>query len=247
MEYKSSIEGNAMSVGIQPTAAVAFVRERLTALSEPGYRDFTAGLLPTVERERILGVRSPALRALAKELRGRPEAAAFLRELPHRYHEEKLLHAYLLAYEKDFARCLASVEAFLPEIDNWAVCDCLSLPCFRRHRPELLARIPVWLRSGRVYTLRFGIKQLMDHFLEEDFFPACLELAGSVRSEEYYVNMMQAWYFATALAKQWDAALPWLAERRLAQWVHNKTIQKAVESERISEAQKAYLRSLRLR
>ena len=227
------------------SGAAAPIRERLFAMAEPGYQAFLARLVPTVEPALILGVRTPALRALARALRETEAAEAFLEALPHRYLEENCLHAYLLAYEKDYDRCLARVEAFLPLIDNWAVCDGLSLPCFRKHRTELLTVIPRWLASGQTYTVRFGIKMLMDHFLDRDFSPACMELAGAVRSEEYYVNMMQAWYFATALAKQWDAALPWLTGRRLERWVHNKTIQKAVESFRIPEDRKVLLRALR--
>lgn len=230
---------------MQTQNASELITERLFALAEPGYRDFTARLIPTLEPARILGVRTPALRALARELRGTQSAEAFLDALPHRYQEENLLHAFLLGTEKDFARCLARTEAFLPRVDNWAVCDQLSLPCFQRHRAELSEIIPRWLASEHLYTVRFGLKQLMDQFLDADFSPAAMELAGSVRSKEYYVNMMQAWYFATALAKQWDAALPWLTERRLSPWVHNMSIRKAVESRRITEAQKALLRSLR--
>lgn len=223
------------------------ITEQLYRLAEPDYQTFTAKLIPSLDPARILGVRTPALRALARTLRGTPAAKAFLDALPHRYQEENLLHAFLLAYERDFARCLARTEAFLPFLDNWAVCDQLSLPCFRKHRAELLERIPRWLASEQVYTVRFGLKQLMDQFLDAEFTPAAMELAGSVRSDEYYVNMMQAWYFATALAKQWDAALPWLTERRLSPWVHSKSIRKAVESRRIPEAQKELLRSLRSR
>lgn len=227
------------------SVAAAPIRERLFAMGEEGYHAFLAKLVPTVEPAGILGIRTPALRELARELRGTEAAEAFLEALPHRYLEENSLHAFLLAYEKDYDRCLTRVEAFLPWINNWAVCDGLSLPCFRKHRSELLAVIPRWLESGQTYTVRFGIRMLMDHFLDQDFSPACMELAGAVRSEEYYVNMMLAWYFATALAKQWDAALPWLAERRLDRWVHNKTIQKAVESFRISDDRKVLLRELR--
>ena len=218
---------------------------RLRELAEPGYRDFSAKLLPTLDPERILGVRTPALRSLAKELRGTEAAEAFLDALPHRYQEENLLHDFLLAFEKDFGRCLARVEAFLPRVDNWAVCDCLALPCFRRHRRELAELIPRWLASERVYTVRFGIKQLMDHFLEADFDPRYPAMVAAVRSEEYYVNMMQAWYFATALAKQWEAVLPWLAERRLDPWTHAKAIQKARESFRVSPEHKDLLQALK--
>ncbi|MBO4212204.1 MAG: DNA alkylation repair protein [Oscillospiraceae bacterium] len=221
------------------------IRQSLLSLAEPEYREFLSALIPTTAPDRVLGVRSPALRALARELRGSPEAEAFLTALPHRFHEEYMLHAYLLAYEREAAGAFSRLEALLPFVENWAVCDAISLPCFCRHRPALLKQIPHWLEAKDVYSLRFGIKQLMDHFLDKDFSPACLELVGAIQSKEYYVNMMIAWYFATALAKQWDATLPWLTQRRLAPWVHRKTIQKAVESRRISEGQKAFLRSLR--
>lgn len=223
----------------------ASIRERLLVMGEPAYRAFTAGLIPTLEPDRILGVRSPALRAMARELRGSPAAAAFLDALPHPYQEENLLHGYLLAYEKDFAVLLGRVEAFLPWMDNWAVCDSLSLPCFRKHRNELAAQIPGWLASRHCYTLRFGIKQLMDHFLGEAFAPAWPAAVAAIRSEEYYVNMMRAWYFASALAVQWEAVLPCFTRRCLDPWTHRKAIQKAVESHRLSPARKELLRALR--
>ena len=230
------------------SAQTAAIRERLFALAEPRYREFLSALIPTAPPAQILGVRSPALRALAKTLRGCPEAAgAFLTELPHSFHEENLLHAYLLGFERDYAQGLARLEAFLPYVDNWAVCDAIALPCFRKRRDALRREIPRWLASEHPYTVRFGIKQLMDHFLDQDFSPACMELVGRVRTSQYYENMMIAWYFATALAKQWDAALPWLTERRLDRWVHNKAIQKVVESRRLTDRQKALLRSLRWR
>ena len=225
--------------------AAASLRERLFAMAEPDYAAFTAKLIPTLDPARVLGVRAPALRALARELRGTEEAEAFLAALPHRFQEENLLHAYLLAHEKGFGRCLSRVEAFLPQVDNWAVCDSLSLPCFKKHRRELAAVIPLWLNAGHSYTVRFGVKQLMDHFLEADFDPRWPAAVAELRREEYYVNMMRAWYFATALAKQWEAVLPWFTQGRLDPWTHAKAIQKATESFRISEPQKALLKSLR--
>lgn len=221
------------------------LRERLESLAEPEYAAFTRKLIPTLAPERVLGVRSAVLRALARELRGTSAAEAFLEALPHHYQEENLLHAYLLGFEKDPDRALTRTEAFLPWVDNWAVCDCLSLPCLRKHRDRLLAAVSRWLDSGASYTVRFGIKQLMDHFLEEDFRPEILAMAGALRGQEYYVNMMQAWFFATALAKQWEQTLPWLEEQRLDPWVHSRAIRKAVESFRIPEARKELLRSLR--
>lgn len=220
------------------------LQQRLQALAEEAFGDFTARTIPTVPRERILGVRTPALRALAKELSKAGEGDAFLDCLPHEYFEEDQLHAFLLAGEKDFPRCLARVEAFLPFIDNWATCDQCTPKVFRRHRGELLPSVQRWLGAEHEYTVRFGIKMLMDHFLEEDFSPEYLSWVASLHREEYYVRMMQAWYFATALAKQWEAAWPFLEDRRLDRWVHNKAIQKAVESYRITQEQKDLLRSL---
>ena len=221
------------------------IQERLFALRDPAYADFIAPLLPTVERDTIIGVRLPAAHALARELRKEGKADAFLAELPHRYFEESILHASILSREKDFALCMAEIERFLPWVDNWSVCDTLKPNVLKKHRPELLERIPAWLASAHPYTVRFGIAMLMSHFLDEDFRPVCLDWVAALRSEEYYVNMMIAWYFATALAKQYEQALPYLEERRLARWTHNKSIQKAVESYRVSEEHKAYLKTLR--
>lgn len=221
------------------------IQERLFALQDPGYRAFTAPLLPGVPLESIIGVRTPAVRKLAKELKKEGKAEAFLEELPHRYFEENGLHAALLCEERDFARCLEQVERFLPWVDNWATCDGLSPGCFQKNRAALLERVPAWLGSSRTYTIRFGIGVLMNQFLDEDFRPDYLDWVAEIRSEEYYVNMMIAWYFATALAKQYEAALPYLENRRLDRWTHNKSIQKAVESYRVTEERKAYLRTLR--
>ena len=165
--------------------------------------------------------------------------------MPHAYFEENGLHAFFLEQERDFLRCLKGVERFLPFVDNWATCDSLNPPVFKKHRADLLEQVRVWLSSDQPYTVRFGIKMLMTHFLEEDFREEQLEQVSVIESEEYYVNMMRAWYFATALAKQWEATLPLLTERRLDSWTHRKTIQKAVESYRISEEQKSLLRGLR--
>ena len=221
------------------------IQDRLFALRDSAYREFTAPLLPTVERDAIIGVRLPAVRALAAELVREGKAEAFLKELPHRYHEENCLHAAILCREKDFAVCLAELERFLPFVDNWSVCDGLNPPVLKKHRPELLERIPAWLAAEDPYTVRFGISMLMSHFLDEDFRPVYLDWVAALRSEEYYVNMMIAWYFATALAKQYEAALPYIEERRLARWTHNKSIQKALESYRVPEDRKVHLRTLR--
>ena len=221
------------------------IQEKLIALSEPGYRDFMAKLLPNVPKERVLGVRTPALRAYAKELFRAGGYDNFLRDLPHAYYEEDNLHAFLIAGIRDMDRCLAETERFLPFIDNWATCDCFRPGVFARNRARLIDRIPAWLASGKTYTVRFGIGMLMTHFLDGDFDPQYLDWVAGVQSEEYYVNMMIAWYFATALAKQYDAALPYLENRRLGRWTHNKTIRKAVESYRVSDEQKTYLKALK--
>ena len=232
---------------MENTDAVASVRARLFALQDEGYAAFQCRLMPTVNPATVIGVRMPALRALAKELRCAPEAGAFLAALPHAYYEENNLHGFLLENEKDFARAVELVDAFLPYVDNWATCDLLSPKVFRKRLPELYAHIQRWIASDRVYTVRFGIEMLMSHFLDDAFTPDTLELPAGVRSGEYYVNMMIAWYFATALAKQWDAALPYLTECRLETWTHNKTIQKAIESYRITPEQKEYLRTLKIK
>lgn len=225
----------------------ADIRARLFALADPAYGDFQAGLMPGIPRERIIGVRVPHLRTLAKELRGAPAADAFLAELPHPYYEENNLHGFLLDCIRDFDACLAATERFLPCIDNWATCDGTS-PRALIEKPEvLLAHVQEWLASTHTYTVRFGIETLMRHFLDERFEAAYPDAVAALRSDAYYVNMMIAWYFATALAKQYDAVLPYIENRRLDRWTHNKTIQKAVESCRITDTQKAYLRTLRIR
>lgn len=221
------------------------LRERLFSMREEQYAQFQSKLTPTLARERFIGVRTPALRKLAKELSGE-EAETFLRE-EHVYYEENMLHALLLNEEKDFARCCAEVERFLPRIDNWAVCDGLSPKVFARHKEELLPKVRAWAAAREVYPCRFGVGMLMRHYLDGAFREEYLEIPAAVRSEEYYVNMMLAWFYATALAKQWDATLPYLTERRLGLWVHNKTIRKARESYRITAAQKAQLWTLRRR
>ncbi len=222
------------------------IPERLYALQDAGYQAFQTKLIPTVPPDTVLGVRMPALRVLAKELRGTVRAECFLQTLPHRYYEEYALHALLLEQERDYGVALQQVERLLPWVDNWAICDLLHPKCFSRHLPELLEPIRRWLASGQTYTVRFGIGMLLRHYLDEAFRPEYPELVAGLCSDEYYVNMMLAWYFATALAKQWPVALPFLEQRRLSPWVHQKTIQKAVESYRIPDAHKAYLRSLRL-
>ena len=222
------------------------IQQRLFALQDAGYRDFHAALMPTVDKALVIGVRMPALRALAKELKGTEPAADFMAQLPHKYYEENNLHAALIGHIRDFDACMAAVERFLPYVDNWATCDMMNPRALAKDKAALLEHIRLWLQSSHTYTVRFGMEMLMNHFLEEDFREEYLALVASVRSEEYYVRMMQAWYFATALAKQYEAAVTYLEQRRLGAWVHNKTIQKARESFRVSQEQKEYLKSLKV-
>lgn len=221
------------------------IQARLFALRDEKYRDFCANLTPTLDKDRMIGVRTPAVRALARALSGTEEAARFMEALPHEYYEENNLHAALIERIKDYGGCMEALERFLPFIDNWATCDMLRPGVFKKHRAALLEKIRGWLRSGETYTIRFGLGMLLCHYLDGDFSPEYLALAASPPSEEYYVRMMTAWYFATALAKQYDAALPYIERRRLPLWVHNKAIQKALESSRVSGEHKAYLRTLR--
>ena len=232
---------------MKPDVLTEEIRKELYSLQDLKYRDLQIRTIPTVKPESIIGVRTPELRRMAKALAGREGAGVFTESLPHRYFEENQLHAFFISGMKDFAVCLAELERFLSYVDNWATCDQMSPRVFRKHRRELAEHIRRWIGSERTYTVRFGIGMLMEHYLDEDFDPAYPELAASVRSEEYYVNMMIAWYFATALAKQYEAVLPYIENRRLDPWTHNKTIQKSVESYRITPEQKEYLKSLRIK
>ena len=225
---------------------MAGVLDRLAALSEPAYADFQSKLIPTVPRETILGVRLPALRSLAKEIKG-DEAAAFLAALPHATLEENLLHAILLGRERDFAAVIAELDAFLPYADNWAVTDILRPAVFLKRPAEALPQITRWLASPLPFTRRAAVGFLMAYYLDENFTPAILNLPATIPQEEYYVSMMVAWFYATALAKRWDATLPYLAERRLPVWTHNKTIQKATESYRVTPERKEYLKTLKIK
>jgi 3-methyladenine DNA glycosylase AlkD len=225
------------------------IKERLFALQDQKYQAFQRKLCPDLDPETIIGVRVPLLRKLAKELSDEGEAEAFLRELPHTWYEENMLHVFLISGEKDFDRVLKELDRILPYIDNWASCDSLSPRVFKKRHGDLLPVIDRCLASDHEYTIRFGIKMLMDHFLDEDFDPALFEKVLSARRDAlddfYYVRMMKAWYFATALAKQWESAVRVIEERKLDRWTHNKTIQKARESFRVSDAHKDYLKSLR--
>ena len=200
-----------------------------------------------MDPEAIIGVRTPELRKLAKQLAASGEAEAFLQELPHRYFEENQLHAFLISEEKDMERCIREVNRFLPYVDNWATCDQLSPKVFRKYLWALLPEIWKWIRSDKTYTIRFAVGMLMQHFMDKGFEPTYPTMVAAIRSEEYYVNMMVAWYFATALAKHYRVVLPYLEDRRLDPWTHNKAIQKALESYRIPQEQKEYLKSLKIK
>ena len=218
------------------------IQMQLFRMQDTKYRDFQAGLVPGLPEE-LIGVRVPQIRALARTLCGTAEAARFLSALPHRFYEENLLHAILLSKEKDFARLLSELDAFLPYVSNWAVCDALSPKVFAKYPQEVLDAIQGWLSSGKNYTIRFAIDMLMQFYLGAQFAPAQLDWIANIRSDEHYVNMARAWYFATALAKQEASTLPILLENRLDVWTHNKTIQKAIESYRIRPERKALLRT----
>ncbi len=214
----------------------------LFALQDKEYRKFISALLPTVDAETIIGIRTPVLRAYAKKMAGRE---AFMRDLPHKYYEENNLHAFLIEQISDYDACIAALNDFLPYVDNWATCDSMRPRALKKEPVRLLADIERWLASDHTYTVRFGIQLLMLYYLDEYFDPTYLKRVSAIQSEEYYINMMIAWYFATALAKQYDATLPYIKERRLSPWVHAKTIQKAIDSYRITPEQKAYLRELK--
>ena len=222
------------------------IRKELNNLQDPGYREMQIRIIPTVKAERIIGVRTPELRRMAKKYGISGETGVFLGDLPHAYFEEDQLHAFIVSGMKDYGECLRALNRFLPYVDNWATCDQMSPRVFRKHRKELTGSIREWIASKEVYTVRFGIGMLMEHYLDEDFDPAYPEMAAAVRSDEYYVNMMIAWYFATALAKQYETVLPYIENHRLDPRTHNKTIRKAIESYRITPEQKAYLRTLRI-
>lgn len=221
------------------------IRIRLFEMQDLAYKNFQCKLMPTINPDTVIGVRTPKLRALAKELIKEEGIEEFLNTLPHDYYEENNLHAFLVELIGDYSRCMERVNEFLPYVDNWATCDMMRPKCFKKHTEELLGEVETWIASSHTYTIRFGIEMLMSFYLDEQFDLIYPEMVAGVKSEEYYVNMMIAWYFATALAKQYEAILPYIEENRLDTWVHNKTIQKAIESNRITKEQKEYLKTLR--
>ena len=222
------------------------IQDLLFAKQDINYRDFQAPLFPNIDKEKMIGVRTPELKKLAKELNGSDLAKRFIETLPHDYFDENQLHAFLISLSKDYQTCLKEVDRFLPYVDNWGTCDQLSPKVFAKHKDELIVSIKRWIKSKHTYTVRFAIGMLLALYLDDYFKEEYMELVSTVKSEEYYINMMIAWYFATALAKQYETAIKYIEDKKLSPWVHNKTIQKAVESYRISDEQKAYLRSLKI-
>lgn len=221
------------------------IQKQLFELQDMAYRDFHSRLMPDIDKETVIGIRVPMLRKYAKSIAGTELAEKFIKELPHCYYEENNLHMMLITGIKDYDRCLTEIERFLPYIDNWATCDFPAPKCFENHKEDLLPVIKRWIASSETYTIRYGIGMLMRLYLDADFDTEYVRIVAEVKSDEYYVNMMIAWYMATALAKQWDAVIPYIEEHRMSDWVHRKTIQKAVESYRITDEQKRYLKEYR--
>lgn len=221
------------------------IKLKLLEMQDLEYKAFHSRLMPTISPETIIGIRTPILRKFAKEIAKYDVVEAFIKELPHQYYEENNLHGFLVEGMKDFDKCLTEVDRFLPYVDNWATCDMIRPKVFKKKPHALLPKVEEWMASGETYTVRYGIGMLMSYFLDEHFEIKYAEAVAAVESEEYYVKMMVAWYFATALAKQWDAVIPFIEEGRLEVWTHNKAIQKAIESYRITPEQKVYLRGLK--
>lgn len=220
-------------------------REELFKLQDTWYRDFQCKLMPTVDESHVIGIRTPALRNFARQIKDSARAKDFLKNLPHTYYEENNLHGFLIEFIRDYDECINELDRFLPFIDNWATCDSINPKVFKKHPQKLIKDIKKWLKAKDLYTVRFGLKTLMNHFLDENFRPEYLTLAAKTSTDEYYLSMMVAWFFATALAKQYDAALPFLTERKLDRATHNRAIQKAIESYRITDSRKIFLKTLK--
>lgn len=226
---------------------VELIREELFSMQDETYRQFSSKLMPTVDFETVIGVRTPDIRKLAKRIGKSDDMEIFMGDLPHKYYEENNIHSALIESIKDYDECVKQINRFLPFVDNWATCDMMRPKVFIKNKDKLIEQIKIWITDRNTYTVRFGIGMLMTHFLDDDFKPEYMEMACSIESEEYYINTMMAWFFATALAKQYESTLPILLENRLSPWVHNKTIQKAVESNRISPQTKEYLKTLKIK
>lgn len=223
------------------------IRSGIYALQDTEYKMLQEKIINNIPSDSIIGVRTPALRNMAKELSKREDVGDFLQDLPHEFFEEDQLHAFIISGMRDYDRCMDELIKFLPYVNNWATCDQMSPKIFRKHKKELFEQVKVWITSGKTYTVRFGVGMLMEHFLDDDFDIRYPKMVAKLRSEEYYVNMMTAWYFATALAKQYDDIIPFIEKNTLDPWTHNKTIQKACESYRISPDRKEYLKTLKIK
>ncbi|MDD3794395.1 MAG: DNA alkylation repair protein [Lachnospiraceae bacterium] len=222
------------------------ITKHLFELQDLTYRTFNAKLIPGTDPEKIIGIRTPALRKYAKELIKTGQWREFIRELPHQYHEENALHGYILGtIKEDYEEVMELLEEFLPYVENWGVCDTICPKIFKKHPREVYEKIKGWVKSEHEYTVRFAVVSLLQFFLDEEFRPEMLELVAGIHREEYYINMAVAWYFSFALIKQYEIMLPLVESKSLDPWIQNKTIQKAVESYRISDERKQYLRTLK--
>ena len=218
---------------------------KLMEVKDCKYKEFQAKLVPNINSDTILGIRTPEMRKIAKELFESNDYSSFLNELPHNYYEENLIHFFVISMIKDFDKCIKEVERFLPYVDCWPVSDQATPKSFRKNHDKLLPYIKKWIKSKHIYTSRFGIRMLMNEYLGDDFKKEYLDLVSSVKGDDYYLKMMVAWYFATALAKKYDETIPIFENHVLDEWVHKKAIQKAIESYRVSDEHKKYLRSLK--
>ena len=221
------------------------IKNDLFKLKDDKYRELQIKIIPNINSENIIGVRTPDLRKYAKELIKENNYVSFLESLPHKYFDENQLHAFIISEVKDYDECIGHINKFLPYVDNWATCDQLSPKVFKKNTDKLFEQINIWIKSKETYTIRFGIGMLMQYYLDDNFKEEYLDLVCNIKSNEYYVNMMIAWYFATALSKQYESVVPVIKEEKLDKWVHNKTIQKAIESRCITDKQKDYLRNLK--
>ncbi len=221
------------------------ITNKLFELRDEKYAIFSSKLTPNIKKDNVIGVRVPIIRKLAKEYLKNEESKYFLNTLPHKYYDENMLHGLLISEIKDYDECINYLDKFLPYVDNWAVCDIMSPKVFKKNKDKLINKIKTWSKSKNTYTCRFALGMLMSYFLDEDFKREYLEIPVSIHSDEYYINMMIAWFYATSLAKQWDSTIPYLENNKLDKWIHNKTIQKAKESYRITQSQKEYLNNLK--
>lgn len=225
--------------------AEKYVQDSLMKMSDEEYRVFQMNLIPNIIEQTVIGVRIPLLRRFAKKLIENEMAQEFMVSLPHKYYDENNLHVFLIEQMSDFDCVLHELERFLPYVDNWATCDLIRPYVFKRNTDKLIEHLRQWICSQSVYTVRFAICTLMNYFLDEAFELEQLDMVAGIESSDYYINMARSWYFAEALAAQYDSALPYLEQNKLDLWTHNKTIQKALDSKKISAETKVLLRKLK--